>query len=97
MLSQVKFTFKNTDSHDYNMEISDITVSAVKATTGTATYEEEGLQIYWDTQSGETADYGFGTLNDIAEEFSETTHTTTCFVIPQDNEQLEVFFYRNFL
>lgn len=96
MLSQVKFTFKNTDSHDYNMEISDITVSAVKATTGTATYEEEGLQIYWDTQSGETADYGFGTLNDIAEEFSETTHTTTCFIIPQDNEQLEVSFTATF-
>lgn len=96
MLSQVKFTFKNTDSYDYKMEISDITVSAVKATTGTATYAEEGLKIYWDTQSAGTADYEFGTLNDIAEEFDETTHVTTCFVIPQNNEQLEVSFTATF-
>lgn len=96
MLSQVKFTFKNTDSYDYIMKISDIKVNAVKTATGTATYGEEKPSILWDTQSASKEDYDFGTLNDIAEEVGDDTHSTTCFVIPQENQNLEVTFTATF-
>ena len=89
MLSQVKFTFKNTDAYDYTMKISDIKVNAVKTTNVTATYAESGKpDINWTTQSVSTEDYDFGALGDIAKEFKDATHTTTCFVIPQSYENL---------
>ncbi|EIY66562.1 Fimbrillin-like protein [Bacteroides ovatus CL03T12C18] len=96
MLSQVKFTFNNSDSHDYTMKISDIKVNAVKTATGTAIYKAEKPSIVWDTQSASQEEYNFGTLEDIAEDFDETTHTTTCFVIPQDNKNLQVTFTATF-
>lgn len=97
MLSQVKFTFENTDAHNYTMKISDIKVNAVKTTNVTATYNESGKpDINWTTQSVSTEDYDFGTLEDIAREFKDATHTTTCFVIPQSNENLEVTFTATF-
>lgn len=96
MLSQVKFTFENKDSHDYIMEISDIKVNAVKTATGTAIYKAEKPSIVWDTQSASPEEYNFGTLEDIAKDFTENTHTTTCFVIPQDNEKLQVTFTATF-
>ncbi|MCE9042441.1 fimbrillin family protein [Parabacteroides distasonis] len=100
MLSQVKFTFENKDSHDYIMEISDIKVNAVKTTKGTATYNSTGSgapTIDWDTESAlKKEDYDFGTLNDIAEKVGDGAHSTTCFVIPQSNENLEVTFTATF-
>lgn len=96
MLSQVKFTFKNTDSPDYIMKISDIKVNAVKNCEGSATYDASALILTWDTTAGTKAEYDFGELVDIAEDFDETTHSTTCFVIPQNNEQLEVSFTATF-
>ena len=99
MLSQVKFTFENKDSHDYIMKISDIKVNAVKTTKGTATYNSIGSgspTIDWETESASKDDYDFGTLNDIAEEVGDDTHSTTCFVIPQSNENLEVTFTATF-
>lgn len=97
MLSQVKFTFKNTDSYDYIMKISDIKVKAVKTTTGTATYNSNGAPtINWETTSAATEDYDFGTLEDIAAEVIDDSHSTTCFVIPQSNENLEVTFTATF-
>ncbi len=93
MLSQVKFTFKNTDSYDYKMEISDIKVTAVKTADGTATYNESGVpSIVWNTQDASTEEYDFGTIDDIAEPVNGDSHSTTCFVIPQNNEKLEVTF-----
>lgn len=96
MLSQVKFTFNNSDSHDYKMKISDIKVKAVKTATGTATYKAEKPSIVWETQSASQEEYNFGTLEDIAENFAENTHTTTCFVIPQGNDKLQVTFTATF-
>ncbi|MCS2930663.1 fimbrillin family protein [Bacteroides ovatus] len=96
MLSQVKFTFNNSDSHDYKMKISDIKVKAVKTATGTATYKAEKPSIVWETQSASQEEYNFGTLEDIAENFAENTHTTTCFVIPQNNDMLQVTFTATF-
>lgn len=97
MLSQVKFTFENTDAHNYTMKISDIKVNAVKTAKGTATYSANGVpSVTWNTQTALSEEYNFGTLEDIAEEFKDATHTTTCFVIPQSNEDLEVTFTATF-
>lgn len=92
MLSQVKFTFTNTDSHDYIMKIEDIKVNAVKTTTGTATYKAEKPTIVWETASAQKADYDFETIEDIAEPVKDDSHSTTCFVIPQSNTSLSVSF-----
>lgn len=92
MLSQVKFTFTNTDSHDYTMRIEDIKVNAVKTTTGTATYGAEKPTISWETTDATKADYDFETIEDIAEPVKDDSHSTTCFVIPQSNTGLSVSF-----
>lgn len=97
MLSQVKFTFKNTDAYDYTMKISDIKVNAVKTTNVTATYAESGKpDINWTTQSVSTEDYDFGALGDIAEEFKDATHTTTCLSFHKATKSGSNL-YRNFL
>ena len=92
MLSQVKFTFTNTDSHDYTMKIENIKVNAVQTATGTATYKAEKPTIDWETASASKADYDFETIEDIAEPVKGDSHSTTCFVIPQDNTELTVSF-----
>lgn len=92
MLSQVKFTFTNTDSPDYIMKIENIKVNAVKTTQGTATYGEEKPTIVWETASVSKEDYDFGTIEDIAEPVSGDSHSKTCFVIPQGNTDLTVSF-----
>lgn len=92
MLSQVKFTFTNTDSPDYIMKIENIKVNAVKTTQGTATYGEEKPTIVWETASVSKEDYDFGTIEDIAEPVSGDSHSKTCFVIPQGNTDLMVSF-----
>ena len=96
LLSQVKFTFTNTDSRSYTMKISDIQIAdAIKTAsvefTGTgsdATPEWSGYQ----TGSGVVA-YEFDDLGDIA---SDGTHETECLVIPQSNENLQVTFTATF-
>lgn len=97
MLSQVKFTFTSTDSPAYTMKISDIKISnAVKTATGTLTGIGNAATVAWSNGTGEgeaKGEYDFGTLNDIAE---EGTHATSCLVIPQDNENLEVTFTATF-
>lgn len=88
LLSQVKFTFKNEDSHDYIMEISNIKIgSAVKTATGTLV---KGSTVIWEGTANE--EYDFGTLSDIAQAEGEGTHSTDLLVIPQSNETLEVSF-----
>lgn len=92
MLSQVKFTFTNTDSPDYIMKIENIKVNAVKTTKGTATYGETNPTIVWETTDVAKADYDFETIEDIAEPVKDDSHSTTCFVIPQGNTELSVSF-----
>lgn len=97
MLSQVKFTFKNTDSYAYIMKISDIKVKAVITSNGSASYDASNeVELNWETSTGSQGQYDFGELADIAEAENEDTHSTTCFVIPQSNEQLEVSFTATF-
>ena len=93
MLSQVKFTFKNKDSYDYTMKISDIKIgSAVKTATGTFT--KTGNAIDWDGMADAT--YDFGELADIAQAEGEGTHEVVLFVIPQSNGNLKVTFTATF-
>lgn len=86
MLSEIKFTFNNTDSYNYTVEISDIKVNAVKTATGTCTYAESTPTINW-TTSQSNGDYEFGTLKDIAQavDAEKHTHDVSLFVIPQGN------------
>lgn len=97
MLSQVKFTFTNTDSPTYTMKISDIKIfSAVKTATGTLTGTGSTAAVAWSDGTGKgeaKGEYDFGTLTDIA---AEGTHATSCLVIPQDNANLEVTFTATF-
>lgn len=93
MLSQVKFTFKNEDSYDYTMKISDIKIgSAVKTATGTFT--KENSVIAWNGAAEAT--YDFGELADIAQAEGENTHEVVLFVIPQSNGTLKVTFTATF-
>lgn len=92
LLSQVKFTFKNKDSYDYTMEISNIKIgSAVKTATGTLV---KGSTVIWEGTANE--EYDFGTLSDIAQAEGEGTHSTDLLVIPQSNETLVVSFTATF-
>ena len=92
LLSQVKFTFKNKDSYDYTMEISNIKIgSAVKTATGTLV---KGSTVTWDGEANE--EYDFGTLDDIAQAEGEDTHSVALLVIPQSNETLTVSFTATF-
>ena len=102
MLSQVIFTFTNSDSYDYEMEISNVTIvnegasQPINQATGTCSYNGGNPIINWETNTQNGA-YEFGTLEDIAVEFTEETHTLRNFVIPQSNtNNLKVSFTATF-
>ena len=86
MLSQVKFTFTNTDSYEYTMKISNIQIASA-ITTATGTYNSTGASWNGGTANGT---YTFASLDDIAD--ADPTNETDLFVIPQGNENLKVTF-----
>lgn len=90
LLSEVKFTFKNTDSHDYTMEISNIQIASA-TTTASGSYTKTPEGISW--TSNPTGIYEFDDLSDIA---AKGTHETALFVIPQSNTTLQVTFTATF-
>ena len=96
LLTQVKFTFTNTDSRSYTMKISDIQIAnAIKKAKVEFTGTGSTAVPVWSgspTGSGVSA-YEFDDLNDIAE---DGTHETECLVIPQSNENLQVTFTATF-
>lgn len=96
LLSQVKFTFTNTDSRSYTMKISDIQIAnAIKTAKVEFTGTGSTAVPVWSgspTESGVPA-YEFDDLDDIAE---DGTHETECLVIPQSNENLQVTFTATF-
>ena len=96
LLSQVKFTFTNTDSRSYTMRISDIQIAnAIKTAKVEFTGTGSTAVPVWSgspTESGVPA-YEFDDLDDIAE---DGTHETECLVIPQSNENLQVTFTATF-
>lgn len=92
MLSQVKFTFTNTDSYEYTMKISNIQIASA-ITTATGTYNSTGASWNGGTANGT---YNFAELADIAKDpqsegYAAATETDL-FVIPQDNQTLKVTF-----
>lgn len=96
LLSQVKFTFTNTDSRSYTMKISDIQIAnAIKTAKVEFTGTGSTAVPVWSgspTGSGVPA-YEFEDLNNIA---ADGTHETECLVIPQSNENLQVTFTATF-
>lgn len=96
LLSQVKFTFTNTDSRSYTMKISDIQIAnAIKTAKVEFTGTGSDATPKWSGSpagSGVPA-YEFDDLNDIA---ADGTHETECLVIPQSNENLQVTFTATF-
>lgn len=96
LLSQVKFTFTNTDSRSYTMKISDIQIAnAIKTAkvefTGTGS---TAVPVWSGSPTGsDVPAYEFDDLNDIA---ADGTHETECLVIPQSNENLQVTFTATF-
>lgn len=96
LLSQVKFTFTNTDSRSYTMKISDIQIAnAIKTAKVEFTGTGSDATPKWSGSpagSGVVA-YQFDDLNDIA---ADGTHETECLVIPQSNENLQVTFTATF-
>ena len=88
-LTQVKFTFKNTDAQ-YKLKITDIKIgNAVTTATAICTYAAEG-QAPTITWTGEAnGEYNFGSIEDI----TANEASLTCFVIPQNNENLTVSFH----
>lgn len=94
MLSQVKFSFTNTDSRDYKVTISDLKI-AQAITKGDGTYSNSGTpSINWTGTADGT--YSFASINDIAEGDITAVHSTDLFVIPQSNETLNVTFHAAF-
>lgn len=52
MLSQVKFTFNTTDGKEYQIEISNLKINAVKTSTGNITLKESNnVTINWENTS----------------------------------------------
>ncbi len=88
MLSQVKFTFKNTDSRDYTMKISELKFSAKKS-QASGTYSSTGCE--W--QDGTEGEYKILDLADIADgEIDKGHETESILVLPQNTDNLQISF-----
>lgn len=92
LLSQVKFTFSNSDSRDYIMKISDLTITANK--TGKVVFtmnDGTSPSITWSDAT--TGTYTITGLADIAEGDLNAPHSTeSILVMPQENDALTVSF-----
>lgn len=91
MLSQVKFTFTNTDSREYTMKIGNLTFKAGK--TGNATFVAGTPTIDWTSTDSNQGDYTITGIDDIAEDETTTEHATESIaVMPQNTDNLEISF-----
>ena len=92
LLSQVKFTFSNSDSRDYIMKISDLTITANK--TGKVVFtmnDGTSPSITWSDAT--TGTYTITGLADIAEgDLNAPRSTESILVMPQENDALTVSF-----
>lgn len=97
MLSQVKFTFQTKIDADYTLAISDIKVNAIKTGKGVYQPSETSAPIKWEAATaGQTEDYAFGAITDLATPVTGgqgySTSAVSLYVIPQSNADLEVTF-----
>lgn len=89
MLSQVKFTFTNTDSRDYTMEISDLKFTAKKSQAFGTYNTSEGCK--W-TESSDGS-YKIENLSDIADgDIVKGHETESILVLPQNTDDLQISF-----
>lgn len=93
MLSQVKFTFNTTDGEEYQIEISNLKINAVKTSTGNITLKESNnVTINWENTSATKGDYKYPVISDVANE-NKTASSKSKLVIPQnETDQLNVIF-----
>lgn len=90
MLSQIKFTFTNSDAADYNLAISNIKITAGKTATGTFAMSGGTPSISWtSTADGE---YTIANITDIAEGANQTTESESLLILPQNTDNLKVTF-----
>lgn len=91
MLSQIKFTFKNSDAAEYNLAISDIKITAGKTANGEFKMNEGGTPaISWtDASNGE---YTITNIADIANGPSKSTASKSLLILPQSTTGLKVTF-----
>ena len=94
MLSQVKFTFNTTDGKEYQIEISNLKINAVKTSTGNiALSESNNVTINWENTSAIKEDYDmYPVISDVANE-NKRASSESKLVIPQNGtDQLNVMF-----
>lgn len=91
MLSQIKFTFTNSDAAEYNLAISDIKITAGKTAKGEFKMNEGGTPaISWtDASNGE---YTIADIADIANGPSGSTASESLLILPQSTTGLKVTF-----
>lgn len=91
MLSQIKFTFTNSDAADYNLAISNIKITAGKTAKGEFKMNEGGTPaISWtDASNGE---YTIADITDIAKGANQTTESESLLILPQNTDNLKVTF-----
>lgn len=91
MLSQIKFTFTNSDAADYTLKISNIKITAGKTAKGEFKMNEGGTPaISWtDASNGE---YAIAEIADIAKGANKTTASESLLILPQNTDNLKVTF-----
>lgn len=91
MLSQIKFTFKNSDAAEYNLAISDIKITAGKTAKGEFKMNEGGTPaISWTNASN--GEYTITDIADIANGPSGSTASESLLILPQSTTSLKVTF-----
>lgn len=91
MLSQIKFTFTNSDAADYTLKISNIKITAGKTATGTFAMSGGTPSISW--TSNADGEYTIADITDIAKGANQkTTESKSLLILPQNTDNLKVTF-----
>lgn len=93
MLSQIKFTFTNSDAADYTLKISNIKITAGKTATGTFTMTAPSTpSITWNATDSNNGEYTIAEIADIAKGANQTTESESLLILPQNTDNLKVTF-----
>lgn len=90
MLSQIKFTFTNSDAANYTLKISNIKITAGKTATGTFAMSGGTPSISW--TSNADGEYTIADITDIAKGANQTTESESLLILPQNTDDLKVTF-----
>lgn len=93
MLSQIKFTFTNSDAAEYNLAISNIKITAGKTANGTFTMTDLGApSITWNATDSNNGVYTIADITDIAKGANRSTASESLLILPQNTDDLKVTF-----